>query len=61
MLILSLHVQPVAARTLVMGVHGDALKIKLAAPPVDGKANGGLQGRLVGFVGLVGEALASLG
>ena len=39
---LTLHVQPGAARTQVVGVHGDALKIKLAAPPVDGKANDAL-------------------
>ena len=41
-LILTLHVQPGASRTQVVGVHGDALKIKLAAPPVDGKANDAL-------------------
>lgn len=38
-LILSLHVQPGAKRTGVAGLHGDALKIRLAAPPVEGKAN----------------------
>ena len=37
--ILILHVQPGAKRTEVAGWHGDALKIRLAAPPVDGKAN----------------------
>ena len=37
--ILRLHVQPGAKTTEVAGLHGDALKIKLAAPPVDGKAN----------------------
>lgn len=37
--ILCLHVQPGAKKTEVVGVHGDALKIRLAAPPVDGKAN----------------------
>lgn len=39
MLTLTLHVQPGAKRTEVVGLHGDALKIKLAAPPVEGKAN----------------------
>ena len=36
---LSCHVQPGAKRTAVAGVYGMALKISLAAPPVDGKAN----------------------
>ncbi|MBM3116668.1 DUF167 domain-containing protein [Jeongeupia naejangsanensis] len=36
---LRLHVQPGAKRTEVVGLHGDALKLRLAAPPVDGKAN----------------------
>jgi uncharacterized protein (TIGR00251 family) len=36
---LTLHVQPGASRTEVAGTHGDALKLRLAAPPVDGKAN----------------------
>ena len=36
---LTLHVQPGASRTEVAGTHGDALKMRLAAPPVDGKAN----------------------
>jgi uncharacterized protein (TIGR00251 family) len=41
-LVLTLHVQPGAKRTEVAGTHGDALKLKLAAPPVEGKANAAL-------------------
>lgn len=36
---LTLHIQPGAKKTEVVGEHGDALKVRLAAPPVDGKAN----------------------
>ena len=38
-IILTLHVQPGAKQTSVAGLHGDALKIRLAAPPIEGRAN----------------------
>lgn len=36
------RVQPRASRSEVVGVYGDALKIRLSAPPVDGAANDAL-------------------
>ncbi len=33
------HAQPGAKRTEGVGLYGDCLKLRLASPPVDGKAN----------------------
>jgi uncharacterized protein (TIGR00251 family) len=43
---LTVHVQPNAAMTKVAGLHGDALKVLVAAPAVDNKANA----KLIGFL-----------
>lgn len=37
--ILSIFVQPKASKTEFVGIHGDALKFRVAAPPVEGQAN----------------------
>lgn len=41
-LILFVHAQPGAKRTEVRGLHGDALKISVAAPAVEDRANAAL-------------------
>jgi hypothetical protein len=38
-LVLAIRAQPGAKRSEVAGEHGGALRVRLAAPPVDGKAN----------------------
>ena len=51
-LTLPLHVQPGAKRTDVAGLHGEALKIRLAAPPIEGRANEALLKFIAEFFGV---------
>jgi len=46
---LQVKVQPRSSRNEIMGITGDCLRIKLTAPPVEGKANK----KLVKFLGQV--------
>ncbi|HEU4563477.1 MAG TPA: DUF167 domain-containing protein [Gemmatimonadaceae bacterium] len=48
----TVRVQPRASRSEVDGVHGDALKVRLAAPPVDGAANEALAELLAEVLGV---------
>ena len=39
---LAVHVQPGAKRSAVAGLHGERLKLRIAAPALDGRANDAL-------------------
>ena len=41
--LVDVHVMPNAAKTQAQGLHDSALRVRLHAPPVDGKANLALQ------------------
>jgi uncharacterized protein (TIGR00251 family) len=51
-LILELHVQPGAKRSEFAGRHGDRVKLRLAAPAVEGKANDALVEFLADYFGV---------
>lgn len=38
-IVLNIFVQPKASKNQIAGCHGDAVKVKLTAPPVEGEAN----------------------
>jgi uncharacterized protein len=47
-----LHVQPGARRSEFAGMHGARVKLRLAAPAVEGKANAALIDFLAGYFGV---------
>lgn len=52
-----MHVQPGARRPGVAGVHGDALKLAVSAPPVDGKANDAITAMVAALFGVPSRAV----
>ncbi|MBW8770304.1 MAG: YggU family protein [Gemmatimonadetes bacterium] len=53
----SVHVQPRATRSEIIGLHGAALKVRLQAPPVDGAANEALVSLLAERLGVPRRAV----
>ena len=50
--LLPVTVQPRASRNAVAGLHGNALKLLLTAPPVEGAANTACLGLLTNLLGI---------
>ena len=59
--LVDVHVVPNAAKTQAVGLHGEdsqqALRLRLNAPPVDGKANQALVKWLAGCLGVPQQAI----
>jgi hypothetical protein len=56
-LTLKLHVQPAARKSEIVGQHGDALKVRVAAPAADNKANAALIELLSAALGIPRSAI----
>ena len=54
---LTLHIQPRASRTDLAGLHGDAIKVRVAARPVEGAANAELVRFLAELLGVARAAV----
>jgi len=58
---LAVHAQPGAGRTQVVGRHGAALKVRVAAPPEQGKANDAVAALLAEEFGVKASAVTLVG
>jgi len=50
--LLAVHAQPGAKRTEISGLHDDALRVRVAAPPTEGRANDELVAFLAAALGI---------
>lgn len=50
--LIRLHIQPKASKSRIVGFHDGCLKIAVAAPPVEGKANKAVVRFLAGIFGV---------
>ena len=57
---LRIHCQPRASKTEIVGLHGDAIKVRLAAPPVEGQANTELCQFLARYFGVLRQEVQVL-
>lgn len=55
---LALRVQPKAGRSRIVGAHGTALKVQIAAAPVDGAANHALVALVADWLNVPRRAVA---
>ena len=58
--VLRVHVQPGTGRSAMVGKHGHALKVRVAAPPVEGRANEALVALVASTLGVKGEQVTLL-
>lgn len=57
-LILTVYVQPGASRSEIAGLHGKALKVRVSAPPVEGRANDAVRDLLAAALDVPRSSLA---
>ncbi len=56
--VIRIRVVPRASRTRLAGLHGDLVKLRVAAPPVEGRANEEVVAHLADALGLRARDLA---
>ena len=59
--VVHLHVQPGAGRTAVTGRHGNAVKVKVGAPPEGGRANDAVLALMAEVLGVPVASIALVG